>query len=169
MAKANVFPNPLCLIWKTNPIYWQTLAAMHAARGTGVITDKDSCHRWVDTVNDVVGLPLGVVKSCGNCASDALFDMKPVVCFEHVDYGGVWEDFDVGEYRQFEGELGDVAPDKISSIVVPPGYRVLIAENEPEHGLGLNRWLDPGQYPSLSAAFGKPYNDMISYLKVERV
>jgi hypothetical protein len=163
----------VCTLWKTNPVFWQAYIAVRGGRASGVLKSKDDCHQAVRgaAIGGVIltGLPdVGVLTdSCGDCVCDAVFDndLSPVILFADDNFGGDTQECDEGEYRADRGELDDVGNDKISSIVVAPGWKCFISVNEPENGLGANRWLDAGSYKSLRLD-GIFDNDAISYVKV---
>jgi hypothetical protein len=168
----SIFGDIACLVWKTNPLYWQVWAAVRVGRAQGVIKNKQECEQLVKAGGTIAGgfeIPAIISGTLGNCACSAVFDRdaEPVVLFQHDDFGGDLQACEEGEFRADRGELDDVGNDQISSLVVAPGFKVFLAENEPENGLGRTLELGPGSHRSLSA-IESFWNDRVSYVKVFR-
>lgn len=171
------FEDAICLLLKTNPLFWQVYFAVLAARASGAITTLDGC-RQATAVGGVIstqfGVPSAISSAFGNCACRAVFDANegPVVVFEDDGFQGDSQSFHPGTFLANRGELDEVGNDEISSLVVAPGFRVRLCEHEGDgiNGGGECHELGPGQYPSLSAAVGNPgFNDRVSFIRVMRI
>jgi hypothetical protein len=65
-----------CLVWKTNPICWQTVAGLYAARAAGIIKNPNDCAnltqkgtKWAAAYH----IPESWSKSFGDCACKQVF------------------------------------------------------------------------------------------------
>lgn len=88
-----------------------------------------------------------------------------VTVYEDSYFGGTWQVFGVGNFMANRGQFSGVGNDRISSLVVSPGFTVKACSSEGYGwGAGLCRTFGPGRYASLSFIL----NDAISYLEVRR-
>src|SRR4051794_19159334 len=66
-----------CLLWKSNPFYWQTVVGLQAAKSAGAISDRDECERFVKRGGEAAlafKIPPLISGSLGTCACEAVFD-----------------------------------------------------------------------------------------------
>lgn len=66
-----------CLAWKTNPMFWQGVAAIKVAQSAGAITNHDQCMQVAQAGGDVAdqfGIPSFLGGSFGKCACDFVFN-----------------------------------------------------------------------------------------------
>jgi len=87
-----------------------------------------------------------------------------VTVYSEKDYRGLSQSFGVGRYLNIANGLGAVGNDKAASVVVDPGFRVRLCENEGASGLGDGRCETFNE-----GRFNIKYTHTASYIEVRRM
>lgn len=61
-----------CTVWKTNPLYWQLVAALKVAKSKGVISNEKTCRQVASSAQNIsllLGMPPVLTKLIGNSMS----------------------------------------------------------------------------------------------------
>jgi len=87
-----------------------------------------------------------------------------VTVYENRNFLGNSQSFAVGRYLNIGGGLGSLGNDKASSVVVSPGFRVRLCENEGTSGAGEGRCEDFSE-----GRFNLKYDNTASYVEVRRM
>ena len=86
----------------------------------------------------------------------------PVIVYSEKNQEGEQQNFNVGTYRNDQGQLGQIRNDDATSVFVARGYRVRLCENESRNGSGRCEEYGEGN-------FNLRYNDSASFVRVWRV
>ena len=62
-----------CLVWKTNPLYWQMVAGIKVGKGTLGITDRSTCNAKGKEIANSFGIGNFVSNSMIKCACKKVF------------------------------------------------------------------------------------------------
>ncbi len=93
---------------------------------------------------------------------------SPVMIYGDRDFKGSFQALGAGVHDNATGELGSVGNDKMSSLKVGPGYRVVVCQDDSSQGrvnalnLGACRYYGPGQHEFV----GADLNDKASLIAV---
>ena len=65
-----------CVLWSSNPLYWQGVAALHAAKKAGIIKNRSECEAAAKQGSDIastIGIPTALSGTFGKCACRRVF------------------------------------------------------------------------------------------------
>ena len=121
-----------CLAWKANPLYWQALVGLHAAKAAGAITTKSACKTLGVTGSEVAlryGVPPIISGSLGGCLCDDVFsdDAAPAPVHSWTPrFDAIWEQVAPADTYVWTWSSDDFA--KAHESLHAQGWRLIIQQ-----------------------------------------
>jgi hypothetical protein len=70
----SIFEDLACVAWKSNPLFWQAVGGLHAAKTAGAIKNRSQCESLAKEGAAQFGIPSLIGNTAASCACKAVFD-----------------------------------------------------------------------------------------------